>query len=377
MSSAGAGLYAGIISGTSMDGIDCVVVRLQAGELELIASNTAKYPAPLRDRLFTVCASPQLSLLELGQLDVAVGQCFAQGMNELLTANNINARDIVAIGSHGQTLFHAPQVEYPFSLQIGDPNTIATQTGITTVADFRRRDMSAGGQGAPLAPLFHQYFFYKPGVTRCVLNIGGISNITWLGNAADDAPMGFDTGPGNVFMDMWASQWLGRPYDANGDWAATGKVNKALLRTLMDEPYLTLPSPKSTGRELFNRQWLDQKLQGFEFVAPEDVLRTLLELTAHSITNAINVSRPAKVQTITELLVCGGGAHNALLMQTLQSLLPTMQVSATDTNGMPADWIEASTFAWLAAKTLNREKINTTTLTGARHSVILGGVYYA
>lgn len=378
MPSQGAGFFAGIISGTSMDGIDCVVVRLHADKLELIASNTAKYPPALRERLFKVCAAPELSLLELGQLDVAVGQCFAQGINELLAKHQIDASEVIAIGSHGQTVFHAPQAQYPFSMQIGDPNTIATLTGITTVADFRRRDMSAGGQGAPLAPLFHQYFFYKPDTTRCILNIGGISNITWLGLASDDTPTGFDTGPGNVFMDMWASQWLRQPYDSNGDWAATGRVNTALLQALLHEPYFLMGSPKSTGRELFNRQWLDDKLTGFEAVPPQDVQRTLLELTARTIADAIETSRPSTAHANNgELLVCGGGAHNALLMQQLQSLIPSMSVAPTDAHGMPADWIEASTFAWLATKTLNREKINTTPLTGAKNPVILGGVYYA
>jgi anhydro-N-acetylmuramic acid kinase len=378
MSSTGAGFVAGIMSGTSMDGIDCVVIQLHANKLELVACNTAKYPPALRERLFKVCAAPELSLLELGQLDVAVGQCFAQGINELLAKQQIDPADVIAIGSHGQTIFHAPQAEYPFSMQIGDPNTIATLTGITTVADFRRRDMSAGGQGAPLAPLFHQYFFHKPGTLRCVLNIGGISNITWIGEASDDTPTGFDTGPGNVFLDMWATQWLGQPYDSNGDWAATGNVNNTLLQTLLQEPYFSMASPKSTGRELFNRHWLDNKLIGFEAVSPRDIQRTLLELTARTIADAIEVSRPsARSADKAELLVCGGGAHNAQLMQRLQSLIPGMSVASTDVHGMSADWIEASTFAWLATKTLNREKINTTPLTGARSRVILGGVYYA
>src|SRR5690606_1231652 len=330
-----------------------------------------------RGRLFQACATPTLPLLELGQLDIAVGQCFAHSLNQLLQAHGLRPDQIRAIGSHGQTVFHAPQVEYPFSLQIGDPNTIATQTGITTVADFRRRDMSAGGQGAPLAPLFHQFFFHKPGINRCVLNIGGISNITWIGSKPDDAPVGFDTGPGNVFMDMWTEQWLGQPYDKNGDWAASGNINEALLQTFMQEPYLAAPSPKSTGRELFNRQWLEQKLHGFDGVSKEDVQRTLLEFTARSIAGAIKASWPDTSDNTSELLVCGGGAHNGMLMQRLQDLLPQMKVSTTADHGMPADWIEASTFAWLAAKTINREKIDTTALTGARHSVILGGIYYA
>lgn len=374
---ADAGLYAGIISGTSMDGIDCVVVRLHAGKVELVASKTAKYPDALRERLFSACATPTLALLELGQLDVEVGQSFADGINQLLADSGINPDQINAIGSHGQTLFHAPQATYPFSLQIGDPNTIATQTGITVVADFRQRDMTAGGQGAPLAPLFHQHFFHKADTTRCILNIGGISNITWLGATSEATLVGFDTGPGNVFMDMWTTQWLGHPYDRNGAWAATGTVVEPLLQSLLQEPYFSASPPKSTGRELFNRAWLEQRLDNFRLTPPADVQATLLELTARTIADAIGQSKPSQATDSAELIVCGGGAHNGQLMNRLQTLLPDMSVSNTDAHGMPADWIEASTFAWLAAKTLNREKIDTKTLTGARHEVILGGIYYS
>lgn len=372
-----ANLYAGVISGTSMDGIDCVVISIDNNRLELVASKVARYPDQLRDRLFQACASPVLPLLELGQLDVEVGHCFADAITQLLIESGITAHNVRALGSHGQTLFHAPGVQYPFSLQIGDPNTIATRTGITTVADFRRRDMSAGGQGAPLAPLFHQHFFHKAGTSRCILNIGGISNITWLDKEFSAAPTGFDTGPGNVLMDMWATQWLGQPYDRDGAWAATGTVIEPLLDLLMHEAYFSAKPPKSTGRELFNRGWLEQKLHNFRLTPPADVQRTLLELTARTVSDAIYQSKPAQSPEFAELIVCGGGAHNSQLMSRLQALLPGMIVSSTDQHGMPADWIEASTFAWLASKTLNREKIDTRPLTGARHDVILGGVYYA
>lgn len=377
MPASDARLYAGIISGTSMDGIDCVLARIQGGNFELVASETAKYPPELRDQLFSACASGSLSLLELGQLDIAVGISFADSLNQLMIKSGISADMVTAIGSHGQTLFHAPQATYPFSLQIGDPNTIAQRTGITTVADFRRRDMSAGGQGAPLAPLFHQYFFHKPGTTRCLLNIGGISNITWLHKDYSGTPVGFDTGPGNVFMDMWTTQWLGQPYDQDGAWAATGNINNKLLLSLMNDPYFSAPSPKSTGRELFNRLWLEQTLEHFRLLPPADIQRTLLELTAQTIADAINQSKPRESLASNDLIVCGGGAHNGLLMSRLQQLLPEMLVSSTDAHGMPADWIEASTFAWLASKTINREKLDTRTLTGAHEMLILGGVYFA
>jgi anhydro-N-acetylmuramic acid kinase len=374
---ADAEFFAGIISGTSMDGIDCAIIMLESGNLQLIAGHTAKYSDKLRDALFAACSSPQISLAELGQLDIAVGKAFANTINHMLAEHQIDSGNIKAIGSHGQTLFHLPAGEHPFSLQIGDPNTIAEITGITTVADFRRRDMAAGGQGAPLAPLFHQYFFHKEGGSRCVLNIGGMSNITWLAAEANSPPTGFDTGPGNVLMDMWTTRWQGKPYDNNGDWAASGQVNQELLQLLLQDPYFSVAPPKSTGRELFNAIWLEERLSGFRLTTPVDVQRTLLELTAVSIANAVKESRLAGTQTEAELLVCGGGAYNCLLMSRLQDLLTDMKVSSTQQHGMSPDWIEATTFAWLASRTLKKERSDTGILTGAKHPVILGGVYFA
>lgn len=372
-----ADLFIGIISGTSMDGIDCVVVRQEPGTLSLLASHSAEYPSDLRDSLFSSCANPTISLSEFGQLDIAVGKAFSRAVNQMLDEHNIAPSSISAIGSHGQTLFHLPTGEHPFSLQIGDPNTIAELTGITTVADFRRRDMAAGGQGAPLAPLFHQYFFHKSGASRCVLNIGGISNITWLNTDAEAPPTGFDTGPGNVLMDLWTTRWQGQPYDSNGQWAASGQVNRDLLQLLLQESYFSETPPKSTGRELFNANWLERRLSGFRLTPPADVQRTLLELTAKSITHAVMESRPPTMEPEQELLVCGGGVYNGLLMNRLQELLPGMQVSSTEKHGMSPDWIEASTFAWLASRALRREKVDTRILTGASHPVIMGGVYFA
>lgn len=375
-------LFIGVISGTSMDGIDCALVKLTNGKLALVASHISKYPDALRDQLFKACAEGEISLSQLGQLDVAVGEAFASAVNQLLNEQQIAPERIQAIGSHGQTLFHLPTGRFPFSLQIGDPNTIAERTRITTVADFRRRDMAAGGQGAPLAPLFHQHFFHQTGSRRCVLNIGGISNITWLSPLAEGAPTGFDTGPGNVLMDAWCTRWQHKPYDSNGEWAASGRVNQDLLEQLLAEPYFSVAPPKSTGRELFNSDWLDRQLTAFPRFNPADVQRTLLEFTASSIANAIRSSWPygpdfEAVGADTELLVCGGGAHNGLLMQRLQQLMPELEVCSTEQRGMSPDWIEAATFAWLAARTLARERIDTGLLTGAKRPVILGGVYFA
>lgn len=374
---ADAELFIGIISGTSMDGIDCVITNQNSEKLTLRATHSVKYPDKLREALFSACATPTISLAELGQLDIAVGKAFSSAINEMLEEQQVKPSAIKAIGSHGQTLFHLPSGEHPFSLQIGDPNTIAELTGITTIADFRRRDMAAGGQGAPLAPLFHQYFFHKPGTSRCILNIGGISNITWLNTNADAPPTGFDTGPGNVLMDLWTTRWQGLPYDDNGQWAASGQVNNELLQLFQQEPYFQAKPPKSTGRELFNADWMELRLAGFRLLAPADVQRTLLELTASSIADAIKHSKPTTVESAQELLVCGGGAYNGLLMARLQELLTDMRVESTEQQGMSPDWIEASTFAWLASRTLRKERIDTRTLTGASHPVIMGGVYFA
>jgi anhydro-N-acetylmuramic acid kinase len=369
--------YIGIISGTSMDGIDCVLVNLRNGQLDLVATQSSKYPDELRLQLFNVCANPTLTLLEFGQLDIAVGKAFGNAINNLLKTHKIRPEEITAIGSHGQTIFHSPSTPDAFSLQIGDPNTIAHITRITTVADFRQRDVAAGGQGAPLAPLFHQFYFYNPNSYRCILNIGGISNITWINDEAFSTPVGFDTGPGNALMDLWVTQCLQLPFDCDGAWAASGAVDKLLLDRFLSEDYFRRPAPKSTGRELFNQKWLEQRMKGLHTIEPADVQRTLLELTTRTVVDALLDTSPDKGCSKVELLVCGGGAYNKTLMCRLQELLPGSRVISTASQGMPPDWIEACTFAWLASKTINREKIDTRVLTGSREPVVLGGVYYS
>ncbi|MDO9476635.1 MAG: anhydro-N-acetylmuramic acid kinase [Pseudohongiella sp.] len=372
-----AAYFIGIISGTSMDGIDCVAIKLQEQKLELVASHSSRYPVYLRQQLFNVCANPNVSLLQLGQLNVAVGKAFGNAINMLLSQHQLSAEMISAIGSHGQTIYHSPETLDAFSLQIGDPNTIASITGITTIADFRQRDISVGGQGAPLAPLFHQYFFHNSNCTRCILNIGGISNITLISDTPTSTPVGFDTGPGNALMDLWISRCLQEPFDAGGAWAASGNVHSVLLDRFLSDEYFQRKSPKSTGRELFNQTWLDRCLDDFDSINQADVQRTLLELTARSVADAVNLTILVKAGTSNELLVCGGGVHNTTLMSRLQQLLPAFEVKSTLSCGMPPEWIEASTFAWLASKTINKEKIDTGILTGASQPIILGGVYYS
>jgi len=367
------GYFIGVISGTSVDAIDCALIECASQRTRLLATHAGKYPDTLRRDILKLCESASISLQNLGILDNRVAHAFADAISTLLAESGVAADQIEAIGSHGQTIFHEPMGEHRFSMQIGDPNVIAEVTGITTIADFRRRDMAAGGQGAPLAPLFHQHFFHSAERLRCVVNIGGMSNMTFLNPAPAATPRGYDTGPGNVLMDSWVQRERGAHYDAAGAWAASGTVDDALLDTLLDEPYFRQPPPKSTGRELFNLAWLQSKLAGLPHdVAIADVQCTLLELTALTICRSLDESA-----TPAELIVCGGGAHNTALLQRLQQLLPDTRVIRSDDCGLSADWVEAVTFGWLARQTLNRKAIDSRDLTGARHPVIMGGVYYA
>jgi anhydro-N-acetylmuramic acid kinase len=372
------GLYIGVISGTSIDAIDCALIECSHDAITLLATQSGVIPDALRERIVLLCNGKNIDLPLLGSTDIDIGRAFADTINSLLTNSGIKKNQITAIGSHGQTIYHQPEGSSPFSLQIGDPNIIAELTGITTVADFRRRDMAAGGQGAPLAPLFHQQFFHHPTRTRCVVNIGGISNITWINPNTDSSPSGYDTGPGNVLMDGWIRRHLNLPYDNDGQWAGRGQVSEILLQRMLAEPYFKMKSPKSTGRELFNSRWLDAHIEAVTSVNVADVQRTLLELTATTISDAIHRDLATQNSTAADdLIVCGGGAHNAVLLTRLQNLLPNTRVVASDEHGLAPDWVEAATFAWLANKTLLREKVKTQSLTGAKNPVILGGVYYA
>lgn len=374
------GYYIGLISGTSVDAIDCALIETGRSGTQLVAHHVGHFSGELRQRILDLCSNPQTSLLSLGELNVEIGQVFAGCVTALLAQEGLSADKIIAIGSHGQTIFHHPSGDFGFSLQIGDPNSIAQRTGITTVADFRQRDVAAGGQGAPLAPLFHQHFFHTSARCRAVLNIGGMANVTWLDQEDAGIPRGFDTGPGNVLMDGWIQRHLQKSYDADGQWAGTGTVIPGLLQQMLGENYFSLPAPKSTGRELFNLAWLDAHLGGAALrptVLPQDIQMTLLELTAVSIVEAVMATRPSDMNQLPQdLLICGGGAHNRLLMARLQQLLPDFEVASTQRFGLDPDWVEAATFAWLASQTLARRAFESGALTGAQSPVILGGVYY-
>jgi anhydro-N-acetylmuramic acid kinase len=368
-----AALYIGLISGTSMDGIDCALVDLGAG-LDVVDYLCHPLDAALRDTLLRLCANQSLDLVTLGNADIAVAQGFATAVHTLLARHQLHHRDIVAIGSHGQTIWHEPPQRargQAFTLQIGDPSTIAARTGITTVADFRRKDMAAGGQGAPIVPALHREHFSTADTTTIVLNLGGIANITVL-PARGGKPFGLDTGPANVLLDAWITHKRGLPYDADGLWARSGTVQQALLQQLLREPYLAASAPKSTGRELFNLQWLQRQLAAFGAnLADEDVQATLLDYTAVSVRDAVLRYAPTG-----RLIVCGGGARNTALLERLAWYLGDFTLSTSTQHGLHADSVEAAAFAWFASKTLRRETIDFSPFTGARGAVIAGGIYF-
>ncbi|MGB5331680.1 MAG: anhydro-N-acetylmuramic acid kinase [Woeseiaceae bacterium] len=362
--------YIGLISGTSMDGIDAVLADFSNDSLQLRATHIHRYPPELQELLRRAISSPETcGLDETGMLDRWVGECFRDAALELIEKSNTDKGDIVAIGSHGQTLRHQPNAERPFSLQIGDAATIAAGTGIATVADFRRADIAAGGQGAPLVPPFHDWLFRSPDVSRAVLNIGGIANVTVL--SASDAPVtGFDTGPGNTLLDAWIRERRDEPYDSDGQWAADGKHIRSLLEKFLADDYFNLPPPKSTGLEYFNSRWLHRfDVDNYD---PGDVQATLSELTARTVADAIGRHAPAT----RELYVCGGGAHNRDLLRRLSGHLDKIRVASTLDAGLDPDWVEAAAFAWLAMRTMNRQSGNLPSVTGASRKVALGAIHF-
>lgn len=351
-----------------MDGIDAVLVAFSGGRSRLVATHSVEHDAPVRARLLEVNgASP---LAEVMTLDALLGEQFADAILALLEKAGTPASDVAAIGSHGQTLWHAPDAPSPSTLQIGDPHRIAQRTGITVVADFRRRDLAAGGQGAPLGPLFHQAFFHSAEEDRVVVNIGGMANITRLPRAPGTGGVsGFDTGPGNVFLDSWYARHRGGTYDRDGAWAASGAVSAALLDRLLADAYFARKPPKSTGRDYFNDDWL--AAAGVSGHDPATVQATLAQFTAETIAAGIRDSLP----TATRALICGGGARNGDLMSRLQAALPEMRVEATDEEGIHADWVEAAGFAWLARETLAGRPGNLPSVTGACARVPLGAIH--
>jgi anhydro-N-acetylmuramic acid kinase len=367
--------FLGLISGTSADGIDAALVRfdddgaapLQAG---LVAARTLPWQPDVRARLVWLGQGGALdSLDELGELDAQVGEAFADAALAILGEAGIAPAQVAAIGSHGQTVRHRPYATHPFSLQIGDAARIAERTGITTIADFRRRDIAAGGHGAPLLPALHHALLHDPSEHRAVLNLGGIANLTLL--PGNGAVRGFDTGPANALMDLWCHEHTGRPYDEAGAWGATGRMDARLLERLLDDPWFAQAPPKSSGREHFQRRWLAPHLR--DGLAPVDVQASLRELTARTVADALRASQP----DTRRLLVCGGGVHNQVLMEALRHALPGVALASTAEFGLDPDHVEAMGFAWLARQTLRGKPGNLATVTGAAGPRILGAIYPA
>lgn len=362
------GLFIGLMSGTSLDGVDAALVRFEP-ELKIEFARTYDLPAALvRNLLALSQTEAQIHLDDAGRLDTELGQCFSGIVLQCLQEANVNADAVTAIGSHGQTLRHAPIGAHPFTMQLGNAHIIAEQCGIDTVADFRRRDVAAGGQGAPLVPAFHAAIFSDTHEERAVLNIGGIANLTLLHR--DGRIRGFDTGPGNGLMDAWCRQQLDKNYDANGDFAASGQLNAELLQRCLNDDWFKLLPPKSTGRDQFNLAWLQTKIQA-QVISPADVQATLTALTAHTIADALK----KEMSDCQRVLVCGGGSHNLVLMQHLRELLPSMQIDTTEAHGLHPDYVEAAAFAWLAKETLASRPGNLPAVTGAKGLRVLGVIY--
>lgn len=360
-------LYIGIMSGTSLDGIDICLVDIHQ-EIKLLDSIYFPYPAQLKQQLLQLCSPGDNEINLLSTAEQEWAKLVAQGVLQLLTHNQISPQHITAIGSHGQTIRHHP--ELGFSVQIGAPSLLAELTGICVVSHFRQRDIAAGGQGAPLVPAFHHWLFEQRSGTQAIVNIGGFSNISFI--SKDQPTSGFDCGPGNVLLDAWIQQHLGQAYDAGGQWAAGGKLIPELLARMLQDSFFAISGPKSTGRELFNLDWLKQQL-GANTYTPADVQSTLTELTACAISNCVLQHQ----NPVAELWLCGGGAHNTYLRQRLAQQLPHTRVGITDEVGVSADWMEAMAFAWLAHMCLEGKSANLPQVTGARGHRILGAIYPA
>lgn len=354
--------YIGVMSGTSCDGIDVALVDLNHG-VQTVATAFERFPAELQEQLLNLIAGKPVTPPQISQLDAHLGMLYAAAVLRLLEQSQVKPEHVQAIGLHGQTVYHGPDDEYPNTWQLGSAAIVAQRTGITTVSNFRQLDVAFGGQGAPLAPVFHQQVFAKESAVIGVLNLGGIANVSVL--SATEV-VGFDTGPANCLMDEWITVNKQLPFDAYGAWAQEGEVDDELLNRMMQEPYFNKSFPKSTGRELFNQPWLKQCM-GESEISAEDVQRTLLQLTVESI--AVGIEKTHKV--LEYLVVCGGGVHNRLLLQLLSQRL-NLEVFKSDVFGVDADFVEATLMAWLAQQNLEQNRLDLSAVTGAKEPLIYG-----
>ena len=372
-----AACYLGMISGTSADGIDVAIATFDDApvpRVHLLFGRTYAWDADLQARLVAMGQrAPDMSLDAFGQLDTELGMAFAQAAEMAIVDSGIDRARIAAIGSHGQTLRHRPHGAFPFTLQLGDASLIAERTGVRTVADFRRRDVAAGGHGAPLLPALHAALLSSPDEDRAVLNLGGIANLTLL-PASGEGVRGFDTGPANGLMDAWCLRHTGWAYDRGGAFARSGRIDAALLDALLDEPYFAASPPKSTGRDQFHLGWLESRLRGDDIptdISPADVQATLLALTARTVADALRATLPAA----TRVIGCGGGVHNPALMHALAEAMPGIAVESTADHGIDPDMVEALGFAWLARQTVLGRPGNLPGVTGARGPRVLGAIH--
>lgn len=366
-------LYIGLMSGTSADALDAALIDFNQSTPSIVNTYSLSIPVQLKKHIYSLALPSHDEINQLRLLDREIALLSVEAIEKLCKSSGISLETITAIGSHGQTVRHYPptEKEHGYTLQVGDPNIIAELTGITTVADFRRRDITVGGHGAPLAPAFHDAIFRSSEAHRAVINLGGIANISWLPQHAKT--IGYDTGPANGLMDAWCQLHLKQPYDKNGEWALSGTLQTALLDTLLQHPFLSTPPPKSTGREDFNLEWLKRELNTHTTTfKPEDVQATLLELTAKTVADAIMTHDES---AIAEIYICGGGAQNEALMKSLQKHLSPRTVSTTEALNIHSDWVECAAFAWMAYQTINHSSSNLPSVTGASKKVILGGIY--
>ncbi|MCY4058307.1 MAG: anhydro-N-acetylmuramic acid kinase [Gammaproteobacteria bacterium] len=363
--------YVGVMSGTSVDGLDVAVVDMSTGVPRITESSTTALPAAMAAALVALNSPGEDEIDRAGACDAAFGEFIGRTVLECLETWRISPRDIRAIGCHGQTIRHRPDSTPPFTMQIGDPNRVAETTGIDTVADLRRRDMAAGGQGAPLAPLFHDALFRNAERHRIVVNVGGIANATML-PAASDEILGFDTGPGNALLDVWCRHCKGEPYDRGGVWASEGAVAPKFLKALQNDGFVSRAPPKSTGKELYDLDYVLRMSKPFGS-RPEDVQATLLEFTAWSIANAVERWGPGT----GDVVVCGGGRHNHALMSRLAANMPGHETLRSDDLHVDGDGLEAAAFAWFAYRTLSGQPSNVPTVTGAKGPRVLGAIYPA
>lgn len=358
-------LYIGLMSGTSMDGIDAALVDMKTNTL--ITGITRPYSQAAQQFLQSVLSGEQTGIAAFAQLNTVLGQEFAYAVHQLLNVADIKPEQVIAIGSHGQTICHDATADIPYTVQLGCGHTIAELTGITVVADFRTRDLVLGGQGAPFAPIYHQALFASLGLPIAIVNIGGIANVTFL--APGDTVRGYDTGPGNCLMDAWIKTHLNKPYDANGAWGATGQVIEPLLSAMLADPYFKLPAPKSLDKAYFSEHWLRPYLQPEN--KAQDVQATLLAFTAMSISKAID----AYEKPIRRVAICGGGVHNESLIKMIRNQLHGVDIVSTQALGIDPDFLEAMMFAWFAYQALHDMPVNLTPITGARKPAILGAIY--